>query len=117
MMGCEPGSCRRILDEARIHKYTHTNHKLRALNIKYYNFGLCFDTIEFCSRKITRRCGSDTLDDTRETPCPKMPPSEVVNTYGVSQYMVQPSSLDFSLVIVLGITRRKRRTTYTQLDQ
>jgi hypothetical protein len=46
-----------------------------------------------------------------------MPPSEVVNTYGVSQYMVQPSSLDFSLVIVLGITRRKRRTTYTQLDQ
>jgi hypothetical protein len=27
-----------ILAEVRIHKYTHTNHKLNTLNIKYYNF-------------------------------------------------------------------------------
>jgi hypothetical protein len=27
-----------------------------------------------------------TLDDIRATPCPKMPPSEVVNAYGVSQH-------------------------------
>jgi hypothetical protein len=47
--------------------------------------------------EITYRCGSDTLDDIRATPCPKMPPSEVVNAYEVSQYVVQPSSLDFSL--------------------
>jgi hypothetical protein len=32
----------------------------------------------------TRRCGSEILDDTRATPCPKMPPSEEVNGYGVS---------------------------------
>jgi hypothetical protein len=35
-------------------------------------------------QKVTRRYRSDTLDDTRATHCPKMPPSEVVNTYGVS---------------------------------
>jgi hypothetical protein len=35
-----------ILNKARIHKYTHTNHELSALNIKYYNFGSCFDTTE-----------------------------------------------------------------------
>jgi hypothetical protein len=38
------------------------------------------------SKKVTHRCGSDTLDDTRATSCPKMPPLEVVNAYGVSQY-------------------------------
>jgi hypothetical protein len=42
----------RILDEARIHKYTHVNHKLNNLNIKYYNFGSSFDTTEFYSRKL-----------------------------------------------------------------
>jgi hypothetical protein len=31
--------------------------------------------------EITRRCGSDTLDDTSTTPCPKMPLSEAVNIY------------------------------------
>jgi hypothetical protein len=52
MTGCYPGSYRRILDEARIHKYTHTNHKLSALNIKYYKFGSNFAT-EFCSGNYT----------------------------------------------------------------
>jgi hypothetical protein len=46
-----------------------------------------------------------------------MPPSEAINTYGVSQYVVQLSNLDLSLLIVLGITERERITTYTQLDQ
>jgi hypothetical protein len=46
-----------------------------------------------------------------------MPPSEAVNAYGVSQYMVQQSSLDLSLVIGFSITGRERRATYTQLDQ
>jgi hypothetical protein len=32
------------------------------------------------------RCGSDALKDTRATPFPKMPPSEAVNAYGVSQH-------------------------------
>jgi hypothetical protein len=67
--------------------------------------------------KITHRCGSDTLDDTRATPWPKMPPSGAVNAYGVSQHVVQPSSLDPSLVIAIDITGRERRTTGTQLDQ
>jgi hypothetical protein len=46
-----------------------------------------------------------------------MPPSEAVNAYEVSQYVVQPSSLDLSLVAALDITERERRTTCTQLDQ
>jgi hypothetical protein len=75
-----------VLHEARIHKYTHTNYKLSPLNIKYYNFGSSFDTIEFCSGRITCTCRSDTLDDTMATPCPKMPTSEAVNAYRVSQY-------------------------------
>jgi hypothetical protein len=41
-----------IFDEARIHKYTHTNNELNALNIKYYNFGSTFDTIEFCNGNV-----------------------------------------------------------------
>jgi hypothetical protein len=41
-----------IFDEAGIHKYTHTNHELNALNIKYYNFGSSFDTTKFCSRNV-----------------------------------------------------------------
>jgi hypothetical protein len=36
---------------------------------------------------------SKSLDDTRATPYPKMPPSEAVYTYGVSQYGVQPSGV------------------------
>jgi hypothetical protein len=32
----------------------------------------------------TRRSGSETLNNTRATPYPKMPPSEAVNAYGVS---------------------------------
>jgi hypothetical protein len=47
--------------------------------------------------EITHRFRSDTLDDTRETPCPKMSPSEAVNAYRVSQYVVQLSSLVLSL--------------------
>jgi hypothetical protein len=39
--------------------------------------GSSFDTTEFCS---------ETLDDTRATPCPKMPPLEAVNAYRVSQH-------------------------------
>jgi hypothetical protein len=41
-----------ILDEIRIHKYTHTNYKLSVLNIKYYNFCSSFNTIEFYSGKL-----------------------------------------------------------------
>jgi hypothetical protein len=41
-----------ILDEARIHKYTHANHTLSALNIKYYSFSSSCDTIEFCGEKL-----------------------------------------------------------------
>jgi hypothetical protein len=46
-----------------------------------------------------------------------MPPLEVINAYGVSQYVVQPSNLDLSLVTTPGIIGRERRTTCTQLDQ
>jgi hypothetical protein len=42
-------------------------------------------------QKCKRRCGSDTLNDTRATPYPKMSPSEAVNTYGVAQYRVHLS--------------------------
>jgi hypothetical protein len=41
---CYQESCWRILDKVRIHKYTHINHKLSMLNLKYYNFGSNFDT-------------------------------------------------------------------------
>jgi hypothetical protein len=58
-------------------------------------------------------CESDTLDDTRATPYPNMSPSKAVNGYGVSQYGVQPLSVDLSLVTALGITGREMRTTYT----
>jgi hypothetical protein len=102
-----------ILDEARILKYTHINHKLSNLNIKYYNFYSSFDTTEFCSGKLHVDAESDTLNITRATPCPKMPPSEVVNAYQVSQYVVQPLSLDLSLVTTLRITERERRTART----
>jgi hypothetical protein len=93
-------------------KYKHINHKLNILNIKYYNFDSNFDTTSFTA-KITRKCEIDTLDDIRTTPCPKMSSSKAVNTYGVSQYVVQPSSLDLSLVPVLDIIERERRTIYT----
>jgi hypothetical protein len=33
--------------------------------------------------------GSETLDNTRATPCPKMLPSEATYAYEVSQYGVQ----------------------------
>jgi hypothetical protein len=35
-----------------MHKYTHTNPKFSALNIKYCNFDTSFDTIEFCSGNV-----------------------------------------------------------------
>jgi hypothetical protein len=41
-----------IIYELRIHKYTHINYKLSVLNIKYYNFGSNFNTIEFYSEKL-----------------------------------------------------------------
>jgi hypothetical protein len=72
-----------ILGEARIHKYTHTNNKLSILNIKYYKLSSNFDTWSFVV-EIKYRCGSDTLDDTKVTPCPKMSPSKVFISYGVS---------------------------------
>jgi hypothetical protein len=34
----------------------------------------------------------------------------------VSQYRVQPSSLDLSLATALGTTEKERRTTSTQID-
>jgi hypothetical protein len=45
-------------------------------------FYLRFDTTEFYSESYTRGCGSESLNDTRATPCPTVPPSEAVNTYG-----------------------------------
>jgi hypothetical protein len=83
------------------------------MNIKYSNFDSSFYTTEFCSEKITHRCENDTLNNTRATPLPKMPSSEAVNAYRVSQYGVQSSNLDLSLLITLGIIGRKRRTTCT----
>jgi hypothetical protein len=67
--------------------------------------------------KDKRRCGSDILNDTKETPCPKMPLSEAINAYEVSQDWIQPLSLDLSLITALDITERERRTSCTQLDQ
>jgi hypothetical protein len=58
----------------------------------YYKFGSKFDTIEFAV-EINVNSGSDTLDKTRATSCPKTPPPEVVNSYRVSQYEVQPSEV------------------------
>jgi hypothetical protein len=75
-----------IFDEVRIHKYIHINNKLNVLNIKYNTFLFKFRYNRVLQQKVTRRCGSDTLNDTMVTPCPKMLPSEAVNTYGVSQY-------------------------------
>jgi hypothetical protein len=115
-MGCQLGLCRRILDEARIHKYTYTNYQLSALNIKYYNFGSSFDTTEFYNENIHVDAEEKTLDDTRATHCPKMSLSEAVNTYGVFQYVVQALSLDLSLEPPLT-SPRERRTTCTQLEQ
>jgi hypothetical protein len=37
-----------------------------------------------------------------------MSPSAAVNTYVNSQYGVEPSGLDLSLVTALGITRREK---------
>jgi hypothetical protein len=36
-----------------------------------------------------------------------MPLSEAVNVYGVSQYVVQLSSLNLSLITTIGITGRE----------
>jgi hypothetical protein len=97
-----------ILDELRIHKYTHTKQNITIL--------IQVSIQQSFEAEIASRYGSDTLDDIRAIACPKMPPSEAVNAYGVSQYVVQPSSLDLSLVTTIGITGRERRTIYTQLD-
>jgi hypothetical protein len=102
-----------ILDEARIHKYTHTNYKISAMNIKYYNFGSSFDTIEFCSRKLhvdTKMIHSTIQGQHLALKwCP-------LNACRVSQHGVQQSSLDLSLITATSITGRERRTTCTQLD-
>jgi hypothetical protein len=66
--------------------------------------------MEFCSGKVYVGCGSESLDDTRVTSYPTVSPSEAVNAYDLSA-RVQPSNLDHSLVNVLGIIERKRRTT------
>jgi hypothetical protein len=42
-----------ILNEARIHKYAYINHKLSALDIKYYKFGSIFDITEFYNGEYT----------------------------------------------------------------
>jgi hypothetical protein len=70
-----------IFAEARIYKYIHINHKLNIVNIKYYNFYSIFDTTEFCRGKSICGCESKSLDNTRTTPCPTVPPSEAVNAY------------------------------------
>jgi hypothetical protein len=44
-----------------------------------------FDITKFAA-EITRRCESKKLDHTMAIPIPKVPPSEVVNSYEVSQY-------------------------------
>jgi hypothetical protein len=76
------------LQDTDIHKYTHKNHKLSALNIKYYKFWFKFR----CNIVLQWKLHVDAeaiLNNTRATPYPKVPPSEVVNAYGVSQYISQ----------------------------
>jgi hypothetical protein len=46
---CHTGLRRMILGKARIHKYTHTNHELSALDIKILPIEFKFRYIEFCS--------------------------------------------------------------------
>jgi hypothetical protein len=41
-----------ILGKAKMHKYTDTNYKLSALNIKYYNFMFKFRYNKVCSGKV-----------------------------------------------------------------
>jgi hypothetical protein len=53
-----------------------------STHIQTINFGSNFDTTEFCNGKVTCRCESDTLDDTRAISYPKILPSEEVNAYG-----------------------------------
>jgi hypothetical protein len=88
---------------------TSTNIKLSTLNIKYYNFGSSFDTIEFCS-------GNVHID------------AEVIHSMIQGQHLAlrchphkwsmrtgspQPLSLDHSLVTTHVMTGRERRTTCT----
>jgi hypothetical protein len=40
-----------------------------------------------------------------------------MNVYVVFQYIIQPSSLHLSLVTVIDITGREKRTICAQLDQ
>jgi hypothetical protein len=47
--------------------------------------------------EFTRRCESDTLNDTRVTSYHKIPSLKTVNDYGVSKYVVYPSNPDLSL--------------------
>jgi hypothetical protein len=50
--GCHTRSCRRVLGEVRIHKYTQINHELSVLNIKILQFEFKFRYIEFCNEII-----------------------------------------------------------------
>jgi hypothetical protein len=63
--------------------------------------------------KIKLDSASDTVDDIRATPCP-MSSSEVVNAYG-SFSMESVWSLNLPLITSLSVTKRERRTIYTQL--
>jgi archaellum component FlaF (FlaF/FlaG flagellin family) len=38
--------------EIRIHKYTYTNYKISAMNIKYYKFSSIFDITEFYNGQL-----------------------------------------------------------------
>jgi hypothetical protein len=116
MMDCQPRSCRRILDEARIHKYTHTNHELSTMNIKYYNFGSCFYTTEFCSRKV--HIDAEVIHSTIQGQhltlrcCPQKwsTPIGSPNMGPTVEYGPLTSDLPWH-------HRRERRTTCTQLGQ
>jgi hypothetical protein len=58
--------------------------KFKFSENKILQFWFKFYYNRVLQQKVTRRCRSDTLDDTRATPCPKMPTSEAVNAYRVS---------------------------------
>jgi hypothetical protein len=52
-----------------------------------------FDTSEFLQQNNKRQVKVNTLDDTRMTLCPNVPPSAAVNANVASQYGAQPSGV------------------------
>jgi hypothetical protein len=66
------------------YKYTHTNHNSSVLNVKLLQIErFKFDTSKFMQQNLMI-IGSDTLNDTLATPCPRVSCSAAVNAYGTS---------------------------------